>query len=142
MKRSSQLSTQAWLLRGISSIPGTLKLAKGRLSFTASGSGTCWGFQLRKLEREADRAGLAKRLNDDENTVVFDVPLSDVQQVNFPWFYFSGGVKLTLNGVCYRFGFDKPANSRMPSESMDLSGVSKARRRGKAWKAALIGPSE
>ncbi len=142
MKRKSQLITRAWLLRGISSIPGTLKLSKGRLSFTASDAGTCWGFQLRKLEAQAGRAGLAERLSKDKNTVVFDVPLADVQQVHFPWFYFSGGVKLTLHGVRYRFGFDKPANTRMPSEGVDLSEIKKARRSGKAWKAVLLEQAE
>ena len=142
MKGKSQLSTKAWLLRGISSIPGRLKLSKGRLSFTAFDAGTCWGFQLRKLEAATGREGLAERLSNDENTVLFDVPLIEVQRVRFPWFYFSGGVKLTLGGVRYRFGFDKPANTRMPSEALDLSEISKARRSGKAWKAALLEQAE
>ena len=141
-KRKTQLSTKAWLLRGISSIPGTLKLSKGRLSFTAFDAGTCWGFQLRKLEAETGREGLAERLDHGKNTIVFDVPLADVQKVRFPWFYFSGGVKLTLDGVRYRFGFDKPANTRMPSEGVDLSEISKARRSGKAWKAVLLEQAE
>ena len=122
-------------------MPGTLRLASGRLSFTASGSGNFWGRQLRKLEVEAGREGLAEQLDNDERAVVFDVSLADVQAVNFPWYYFSGGVKLTLRGVRYRFGFDRPANTRLPSESMDLSEITKARRKGKAWKAVLIEPS-
>lgn len=119
-------------------MPGALMLAKGRLSFTAFGSGNLWGRQLRTLEVEAGHTGLAKRLGDDENTVVFDVPLADVQDVTFPWYYFSGGVKLTVGGVRYRFGFDRPANTRMPSEGVDLGEITRARRSGKAWKAVFM----
>lgn len=123
-------------------MPGALTLADDRLSFTAFGSGNFWGRQLRKLEAEAGRVGLAKQLGDDQRTVVFEVPLSEVQDVTFPWYYFSGGVKLTLGGVRYRFGFDRPANTKMPSESLDLGDISKARRSGKAWKAVLIDRSQ
>lgn len=120
-------------------MPGALMLAEDCLSFTAFDSGNLWRSQLRKLESDAGRVGLAKLLGNDEKTVVFDVPLSEVQDVNFPWYYFSGGVKLTLNGVRYRFGFDRPSNTKMSSEGGDLFGeVSKARRNGKAWKAVLI----
>ena len=140
MKNSSRLRTEAWLLRGISSMPGALALANDRLSFTAFGAGNFGGRQLRKLEAEAGRDGLATRLGNDENTVVFDVPLAEVQDVNFPWYYFSGGVKLTLCGVRYRFGFARPANTKLPSENADLSDITKARRSGKAWKAVLIEP--
>jgi len=141
MKRS-HLRTQAWLLRGISSIPGALRLAGGRLSFTAFGAGNLWPSQLRTLERDTGRIGLAKRLGKEENTVVFDVPLADIQHVRFPWYYFSGGLKLTLNGIVYRFGFDRPSNTKLSGEGADLVGeVSRARRSGKAWKAVLIDAS-
>ena len=138
MKKRSRFRTEAWLLRGIHSMPGALVFAQGRLSFKASGSGTFSRRQLRRLEEESGRAGLAASLENDEHAVVFDVPLSDVQHVSFPWYYFSGGVKFSLQGIRYRFGFDKPANTRLPSESLDLRGVSKARRNGKAWKALLL----
>lgn len=136
---STPLCTDAWLLRGINSMPGTLKLAGGRLSYTACGAGTFWRRQLRKLETEVGRAGLAKRLYENEKAIVFDVSLADVQEVHFPWFYFSGGVKLTLYGVRYRFGFEQPANTRVASEGGDLIGqIARARRLGKAWKAVLL----
>ena len=127
------------MLRGISSIPGALKLSGGRLSFTAFGAGNCWRRQLRKLERETGRVGLAELLGDDQNAVVFDIPLAEVQDVHFPWFYFSGGVKFTVDGVRYRFGFDRPANTKLSAEGADLVGaISKARRSGRAWKAVFI----
>ena len=52
MDKPKLIRTEAWLLRGISSLPGMLELADGNLSFTAFGSGNFWGFQLRKLEQE------------------------------------------------------------------------------------------
>jgi hypothetical protein len=135
--KKKPLSTEAWLLKGTRSIPGSLKLADDRLSFTALGSGNFGRGQLEQLESESGRKGLAKVLDRDEEAVVFDVPLSDVQDINFPWYYFSGGVKLTIGGVQYRLGFDRPANTHTSVDPMGE--VSKARKSGKAWKAVLLG---
>ena len=138
MNKTAQHSTPAWLLRGIHSIPGRLTLAGGRLSFTAFGAGNCGRRQLRRLESATGQEGLAKRLSRNEEAVVFEVPLSDVQEVTFPWYYFSGGLKLTVRGVRYRFGFDRPANTKLSGEGGDVVGEStRARRRGKAWKTVF-----
>jgi hypothetical protein len=143
MTRPSSLSTEAWLLRGVSSLPGTLALGGRRLLFTARGAGTCWGWQLRRLERETGRAGLTSRLEAGATALVFDVPLSDVQNVRFPWYTFSGGVTLTIRGVRYRVGFDEPSNTKMAGEGGDLLGEwGRARRRGRAWKDVLLPSSE
>lgn len=144
----ASLRTDAWLLLGISSIPGSLALAENRLRFTASGYGTAWPFQLRALERRADRPGLARRLEADDPTLVFDLPLGEVRDVSFPWYYFSGGVKLTAGGVRYRFSFARPANTRAPADrehafemartvGRAASEIAGARRSGEAWKAVL-----
>ena len=59
--------TEAWLLVGITrSLPGILELNNGQLAFTS-----------------------------DEGCI-FDVPLSTVRDVNFPWHYFGGGVKFSI----------------------------------------------
>lgn len=138
MTRTPQFGTDAWLLRGIHSLPGMLQLAQGRLSFTAFDAGTFRRSQLRSLEHEFGRDGLAETLRDGKTAVVFDRPLSDVQAVRFPWYYFSGGFHLTLNGECYRFGFDQPSNTQGAGEGGDLIGsISRARRRGKAWRAVF-----
>jgi len=42
MNERGQLTTEAWLYRGISTIPGQLSLSAGRLSFVAVGTGTAW----------------------------------------------------------------------------------------------------
>jgi hypothetical protein len=40
--------------------------------------------------------------------VVFDVPLVEVTQITFPWYYFGGGLKLHAAGQAYRFSFVLP----------------------------------
>lgn len=139
MKHTSHLRTEAWLLWGLSTLPGELALANGRFSYTAFGCGNFWPAQLRRLEADSGRAGLAQRLDDGEQTVLFDVPLTEVQDVHFPWFYFSGGMKLTVSSVRYRFGFDRPANARAVTDVADLlTSVSRARHSGRAWRAVLL----
>lgn len=74
-----EFTSDAWLLEGITvSIPGSLALQNGRLRFAT-------------LEE-----------------VVFDVPLSEITSVKFPWYYFGGGVKLQAAGKPYRFSFVVP----------------------------------
>lgn len=133
----------------ISSLPSTLALAEDCLRFTASGHGTAWPFQLRSLERCAARPGLAHRLDADETALVFDLPLSEVLAVSFPWYYFSGGIKLTVRGTRYRFSFARPANTHTPADRGNVgevartvtgtaSEIARARRNGRAWRAALL----
>src|SRR5262245_50612767 len=91
---TTELSSEAWLLRGVfGSVPGELTLAGGQLSFTASGFGTLWKWQLRKLEQETGQRGLADRMDAGEQALVFKLSLTKLQ-VEFPWYYLSGGLKL------------------------------------------------
>lgn len=138
MTPSPRLRTAAWLLRGISSLPGVLSLANNRLTFTAFGSGNFWPGQLRQLEADTGRAQLAQRLESDQRSILLDVPLDEVEAIRFPWYYFSGGVKLTVGGVRYRFGFDRPANT-MPSHDVvgNINEITRGRQSGKAWRKAL-----
>ncbi|WP_295455415.1 hypothetical protein [uncultured Thiodictyon sp.] len=152
MKTPTQLCTEAWLLVGLTgSVPGKLKLAAGRLSFIAMGSGTLWTKELRKLEQAVARPGIAEQLDRGENALVFDLPLSDLT-VNFPWYYFSGGMKITAGKNKYRFSFGQPANTTLPVNSANIANVAlrvgdqlmeigTMRGRGAAWKAALLGTS-
>jgi hypothetical protein len=72
-------ASHAWLLKGMTgSVPGWLELEEGRLRFTS-------------LEE-----------------VAFDVALSDVSAVVFPWYYFGGGVKLRAADKPFRLSFVKP----------------------------------
>jgi hypothetical protein len=106
----------------------------------------------------ADSAGLL-RLNGGRLTLIgqdgpaFDVPVTEVRDVSFPWFYFSGGMKLTAAGEKYRLSFVKPnnqnsyvagraANEIVPGAGMvavaDITGdIRKGRSAGKEWKRLL-----
>ena len=139
MQPSSQrLVTRAWLLRGISSLPGQLSLRDGRLCFRAHGPGNFWPSQLRKLEQQLRVDELAVRLEREESLNLFDLPLHDITRIHFPWYTFSGGMNLLIHGVWMRFGFDHPANSAAPPGGLDpLGEISSARKAGKAWKMAL-----
>jgi hypothetical protein len=110
---SVRLSSEAWLLRspewlitGVGSVPGELKLADGRLSFTAFGRGNLGRRQLNKLEGDAHQPGLADRMNGGENSVVFELPITEVE-VEFPWHYFECGLRVRVENVLQP-GMKKP----------------------------------
>lgn len=68
-----------WLLKGLTgSEPGRLRLTRERLRFST-------------------RAGL-----------LFDVPLQEVREVTYPWYYFGGGMKVRVGDVQHRFSFVRP----------------------------------
>ncbi len=97
------LFTSVWLLIGIiRSVPGHLTFANGHIAF---------------------------HTNDG---CVFNVPLSKVSDVEFPWYYFGGGVKFRIGAERYRLSFVKPGNT-----GGRLSDVSEGRHAGKAWKSVL-----
>ena len=92
-----------WRLSGLTgSEPGHLRLHGGRLAYTPI---------------EAGKKG-------------FDIPLSDVRDINFPWHYINGGFKLNIGADHYRFSFIEPHN-----EYADISTGIEA---GKAWKKLLL----
>ena len=47
--------------------------------------------------------------------VVFDVPLAEIADVVWPWYYFGGGVKLSAAGEHYRFSFVLPNGAEYPT---------------------------
>ncbi len=96
---NTDITTPAWLLEGITgSTPGTLQLTNGRLRFAIDGQ------------------------------TVFDVPLEQISDINFPWYYFLGGVKFRISATPYRLSF---------SEAGENGNFIEARRAGKQWKAIL-----
>jgi hypothetical protein len=54
---------------------------------------------------------------------VFDVPLTDVTDVNWPWHWFGGGVKLTAGGQRYKITFVRPNGMPAPDPSLLATGV-------------------
>jgi hypothetical protein len=76
----------AWLLIGtFRTAAGWLDLTAGRLRFSTS------------------------------EEVVFDVAVEHVTDVDWPWYYFGGGVKLTAAGVRYRLSFVLPNGGEYPA---------------------------
>ncbi len=100
---SDSYQSPAWLLEGLTgSTYGTLQLRKGRLTFDANG------------------------------VLVFDVPIDNVRDVVFQWYYFSGGVKFRIGADKYRISFVEPGNRS------DFTDVVGGRDNGKIWKKVLM----
>ncbi len=59
----------------------------------------------------------------------FDVPNSAILAVKFPWYYFGGGMKVTIGPDTYRFSFMEPHN--------EYASIGDGRETGAKWKAAL-----
>lgn len=77
---SDGVYTEAWILQGITrNVPGVLGLDEGRFTFVT-----------------------------DDEQAIFDAPLSSVADVKVPWYYFGGGMKLTVGGERYRLSFVRP----------------------------------
>ena len=92
---------------------------------------------------------------------VFEAPLEEVTDVTFPWFYFGGGVKLTVAGTRYRLSFVRPNGAELVSARLmegvvggavggafalmtarqKVSDIGVGRMAGKAWRAVLVRPA-
>jgi hypothetical protein len=95
----------AWLLSGLTrSHAGILEYTGGRLAYSS------------------------------EEGVVFDVALTELTNVRFPWYYFTGGVKFTIGRDHYRISFVRPNDASGGS----VADIGEGRRNGKAWKAILL----
>ncbi len=57
------------------------------------------------------------------DTPVFDVPLAQVTDVSWPWWWFGGGLKLTAAGQRWKITFVRPNGMPPPHPSMLASGV-------------------
>jgi hypothetical protein len=79
MINNGSFFSPTWLLEGITGAAyGNLKLANGRLLLTIGGRN------------------------------IFNVPQSEVKDIVFPWYYFSGGVKFRIGAEKYRLSFVEP----------------------------------
>lgn len=132
------LQSLAWIIMGSTgSAPGVLSLSGGRLSFQAHDRGALTSGQLRTLEQRTGRAGLADHLANGYRVPLFEAPLEAVGNVKFPWYYFGGGMKLTIAGQPFRFSFLQPQNTKLPGELASARELTTGRAAGKAWRAAL-----
>lgn len=74
----------------------------------------------------------------------FEAPLANVRAI-FPWYYFGGGVKLTVYGVRYRISFVRPTGAASVERSMlayipvvrEMRDIRAGVRLGKVWKEIL-----
>jgi hypothetical protein len=121
--RSDDFASYAWRLIGtLRSEAGWLDLTAGRLRYTT------------------------------ESREVFDVRLDEVTDVVWPWYYFGGGVKLTVRGEQYRFSFVLPNGAEYPTARMRAAAgdpaalavvvqksndIAKGRGAGKEWRRRL-----
>lgn len=134
----SRLRTEAWLLRGISSLPGELRLNGGRLSFVSAGTGSTWPFQLRKLGAVLNQPGLTEAVEEGRPFRFFEWPAHQVR-VTTPWYYFGGGIRLEHRGTELRFSFGRPASTGrgLAGAAAELEEVGTMRSRGRLWAKAL-----
>jgi len=136
------LNQPVWLLRGVQSASGMLRLSNGTISFSCDGQGQLFAFQLRKLERQLGQKGLAEHLEQDRRSQLFSLPATACG-IRWPWYYFSGGFVITLdNGVKLRLSFARPNSTRGMNQNIQLSthgavDAMAARQVGKQWKYAL-----
>lgn len=80
MSGPSSFASVAWLLEGLTqSFKGRLEYSRGRL-----------------------------RMKTGDRGHAFDVAMQDVTEVQFPWYYFGGGLKLRVGGRQYRLSFVRP----------------------------------
>ena len=140
------LRSEAWLLRGISSIPGELILAHGVLRFVARDTGSAWPWQLRQLEQELRAPGFAADIERGEGVCLFQWPANALQSWA-PWYYFGGGIRLRHGGLVLSFSLGRPANMALRVHAGGPGAVGELRRqwlairgmrsRGRHWLAAL-----
>jgi len=98
------VETAAWLLKGITgNLPGVLSLADGRFAFVT-----------------------------DDGQIVFDAPLSEVREVKVPWYYFGGGMKLSVGAERVRLSFVRPT-----AAGGGVADIPEGRAACKLWRSLL-----
>ncbi len=106
------LLCEAWLLVGLSgSTSGSLRIANGRIAFTARGCGALSRRHLRRIERMCALPDVADRLRQNHHVTLFDWKIADLDNAVFPWYYFGGGAHFASDGVRFRISFLRPQNT-------------------------------
>ncbi|GAA1880328.1 hypothetical protein GCM10009836_72030 [Pseudonocardia ailaonensis] len=82
------LTSPAWIIGGLRNRPGYLATDGVRITFT------------------------------DGETTSFDVPLAEITDVTYPWYWFGGGVKLRAGGELQKITFVKPNGMPAPDPSV------------------------
>lgn len=131
-----KFDSRAWLLRGISTLPGRLQLAGGTVWFTATNTGSAWDWQLRKLDRLAVTTDFSQRLQLGQPAVLFRERLENLV-IASPWYYFQGGLVVRSARGTWRISFGPPARASADESLAALEGelvtMAAMRRTGKHW---------
>ncbi len=130
------MESPAWLLRGISALPGRLRLVEGRLSFTALGTGSAWGWQLRQLGRQAASPRLGQELASGRPALVFDDDLAQLA-IRSPWYWFGGGIIVASSRGSFRLAFGPPVGSDGGDGYCELAKIEPMRMLGARWRSVL-----
>ena len=120
------------------SAEGTLSLQSKTISFTAFGRGALTQKQLTTLAEKTSHPDLIGAFAADQGAVIFKHPVSQIENLHFPWYSFDAGMNLTLAGEKYRFSLVRPQN--LSTSFYGLEGVANipdARKVGKTWKKLL-----
>lgn len=88
------LASPAWIIGGLHNRPGYLVTAEDRIAFT------------------------------DGETTYFDAPLSQVNDVTYPWYWFGGGFVARVAGEKFKITFVKPNGMPSPNPSALEVGLS------------------
>jgi hypothetical protein len=88
-----------------------------------------------------------------EAGTAFDIPVTEIRDLTFPWYYFGGGMKLTAAGERHRVSFVRPNDAtedlpfRLAAREGDVAGlalvglkfqeIGEGRAAGRAWRSAL-----
>jgi hypothetical protein len=118
---TDHFESPVWLLQGLGNSPGWLVYHDGQL-------------------------GLSER-----DTVLFDVPLASIGRRVFPWYYFGGGMKISVNGTEYRLSFVRPNGAEvlvgrmLPTQGIfvaaqKVTDIADGRAAGRRWREILGGP--
>lgn len=137
---SPAFSSPAWLLLGlINSIPGRLKLRDEQLSYVLFNSGTLGSNALSSLEKKLEVPGLADHLSKQKTIPIFKVPVSKIQAIHFPFYYFSAGMHIKIEDKKYRLSFIRPNNTHIHAKSMaGVHDIPASVNIGKEWKKLLL----
>jgi hypothetical protein len=109
--RPATLQTPAWLMSGIVTVNaklGTLRLDDGRLSFRETGA----------------------------EAALFDLALTDIHNVRFPFYNVGTVVRFDSGGERYRLAF-LASERRFKWSGARFGDIRPARRWGKQWRSAL-----
>lgn len=110
------LQTPAWLMSGVITVNaklGTLRLDHGRLSFRETGA----------------------------DTAMFDLAVTDIRDVRFPFYNVGTVVRFDSGGERYRLAF-LASERRLKWSGARFRDIRPARRWGKQWKSALTETDE